>query len=75
MKIYKTSDFGNACVISTVGYRLKSIEDGERNNKIFIFEDDGGIERVLIDFMNDELVVKAKKFYDIIKSFKSLVKS
>ena len=67
--MHKTNNFGFTCALVSLGYRIVKVE-GNRE-KTFYFDNED-FPALLINYLNDDLQVSAKTYFNNIKTIKSL---
>lgn len=68
---YSTFDLGCASALAGSGFELVSLEKSNPKKVQFIFRREVGIEKVADDYFSDRLEIKARRFFDEIKSIKN----
>lgn len=70
-EFYSTFDLGVASALVTSNFELISLEKSNPKKVRFIFHRELGIEKVADDYFADRLSLKARGFFDNIKSIKN----
>jgi len=70
-----TYDLGCSSALVSSGYELVSLNKSNPQKVQFIFRRNAGIEKTVNDYFSDKLEVKARKFFDDIKSIKNRIYS
>lgn len=65
----QTTDIALAAYLRLKGYTLKGIVPKEDNTFVFVFEDDDGIEKRVIEFVNSDFA----RFDAALRSLKKLI--
>lgn len=72
--MYQTNDLALTAAMVTLGYKIAEIR-GTNNKTTFIFDDNENfMQDMSIKFMNDELLVPSKSFFNNIKTIKNIVR-
>lgn len=70
-KVYSTSDFYLACFLKARGLPILNVErEGRRST--FIFEDNGEVKRLVLEFYNDGKV-EVNAFKNAIQDLRSII--
>lgn len=72
---YLTFDLGCSSALVSSGFELVSLDKSNPKKVRFIFRREAGIEKIADDYFADRLEVKARKFFDDIKSLKNRIYS
>ena len=75
MNEYKTTDMDFATLLYCLKKKIKRLETISAKQKMFIFEDDGSIEKLKMDYINSELTVEPKALWESMRSIKSMLYS
>lgn len=68
---YSTFDLGCASALVSSGFKIVSLEKSNPKKVQLVFRREAGIEKVADDYFADRLEIKARSFFDEIKSIKS----
>ncbi len=72
---FMTFDLGCASALVSSGLELVSLDKSNPKKVQFVFKREAGIEKIVNDYFADKLEVKARKFFDDIKSIKNRIYS
>lgn len=72
---FSTFDLGCSSALVSSGFELIALDKSNPKKVQFIFRRDAGIEKTADDYFADRLEVKARKFFDDIKSLKNRIYS
>ena len=72
---FSTYDLGLATVLITLGYKLLELDRTNLKKVRFIFREEKNIERVMIDYFNDEIKLPALTLFNNQKNLKNRIYS
>jgi len=72
---FSTYDLGLATVLITLGYKLLELDRTNLKKVRFVFREEKNIEKVMIDYFNDEIKLPALTLFNNQKNLKNRIYS
>lgn len=72
---FSTYDLGLATALITLGYKLLELDKTNPKKVRFIFKEEKNIEKVMIDYFNDEIKLPALTLFNNQKNLKNRIYS
>lgn len=74
--MYKTKDLNIAAALMSEGFKFSGVEDNGQGRRelYFLFEaNPSEVEKLVLDYMNGDLMVNLKAFTDCLKTLKDYI--
>jgi len=72
---FSTYDLGLATVLITLGYKLLELDKTNPKKVRFVFREEQGIEKTMVDYFNDEIKLPALTLFNNQKNLKNRIYS